>query len=771
MDCNVLFWLGERCAKQELVESLLQIFDALSADKLTLHQGYHLPGDSEENTGLRARAELQLIGEHYEFNELWEKYLHPKLTQIANPLFRQVVNRLEKLHFNLSSWQQAGREWDSISYGRSAIEPHEQDKYPGSVDVLIDAARDCLEWLMRNQTSNAIEWCDQFVDSEVPLLRRLAIYAYFSFSDLTADNKMDWLLGHIGLHDNMAHHEIFEGVGDAYPETTQGIRERIIAEIHSFSWPDESEDQFERFTARQHFDWLSWLNSKDPQCLLVKQALDDVLGRYPEFVENEHPDLTHWTGGGVVVPQSPWSVEELLSKPAGEWLPELLSFQGDDWRGPDRNGLIQFVQEAAKQQLTWGIALADALKENGNWESDLWRSLLCAWKDIDVDENDYRKILGWLEREELQRKHSRKIADILYEMVKSGGKEYAPIMLQQANEIAGQLLASIDRDESQEADDWLREAINQPAGILAEFWLESLSIWRKQQDPVPSSMNEGYRQALLGIINDHTSVGLLGKSVLASQFSFLLTVDEEWTKTNLLPLFSEDQIRDEFHAVWDGFLTLGQLNPSVATLLEDPLFQAVRSFEGSLFQRQQDSFVKYYTAMVIYYIADPLERWIPELLNRGDEKIHRAFASNITIHLRDMDEARQQELWGRWLKTYWENRVLGVPAVLQPGEIKRMLEWLPHLSAVFPEVVNAAIRMPSCALQHCSIIHNIAHSTLPSVYPVEVAKLLLYMEAQLEMPSYIWHGAKEIITILLKNGLPADIEQRLIELVASRGLQ
>jgi len=355
--------------------------------------------------------------------------------------------------------------------------------------------------------------------------------------------------------------------------------------------------------------------------------------------------------------------------------------------------------------------------------------------------------------------------------VRSGGKEHAFSTIDRANEIACQLLASIDRNESQGADDWLREAINHPAGILAEFWLESLSIWRKQQDPVPSAMNEEYKQALLSIINDHTNAGLLGKSVLASQCSFLLAADEEWTKTNLLPRFSEDQDRNEFHAVWDGFLMSGQLSPPVATLMEKPLFHAIQSFGGSLFQRQEDSFVKYYTAMVMYYITDPVDRWIPELFDHGDEKTHRIFASNITFHLRDMDETRQQELWSRWLKRYWKNRLEGVPAALQPGEIKRMLEWLPHLPAIFSEAVNLAICMPGCTLKHCSIIHNLKRSTLRTQCPVDVARLLIYMEDQLEMPPYIWHGAKEIITVLLKSDLPAEIEQRLRELMAKLGLQ
>ena len=59
-----------------------------------------------------------------------------------------------------------------------------------------------------------------------------------------------------------------------------------------------------------------------------------------------------------------------------------------------------------------------------------------------------------------------------------------------------------------------------------------------------------------------------------------------------------------------------------------------------------------------------------------------------------MDETQQQEHWNRWLKPYWQNRLDGVPKPLEPDEIKRMMDWLPHLTGVFPEAVDLAIQMP-----------------------------------------------------------------------------
>ena len=85
------------------------------------------------------------------------------------------------------------------NFYRAAIEPHKQNWHPRANDVLIDVARDCLEWLILNKTEATLQWCDQSIKSEVLLLRRLAIHTISKCKELTADEKIDWLLAHVDL--------------------------------------------------------------------------------------------------------------------------------------------------------------------------------------------------------------------------------------------------------------------------------------------------------------------------------------------------------------------------------------------------------------------------------------------------------------------------------------------------------------------------------------------------------------------------------------------
>ena len=773
VDKQVLLWMGERCVKHGILESLLRIFDAMAKSRLELKQNPWERIVDNDGTSTPIDVDLSLSGGHYELSELWEKGLKPNLAQVAEPLLRLVTKRLEERHLTLRAWQRANRKWDPGSFHRSAIEPHEQDTYPEAVDVLIDAARDCLEWLAKNQLDAAKYWCAHLVGSEAPLLRRLAVHALSARADLTADGKIDWLLERIGLHDLPAHHEIFRVVRLAYPKSSPERREAIIEAVRAFRWPDENASDKERRAAYHQLEWLHWLHGAAPDYALTKQALEDVSTQCPEFKPSEHPDLTHWTGSPqIVTPLSPWSTEELLAKPAVDWLRELLSFQPkqEPFR-PVREGLVNAVGEAAKQEFDWGLDLVDALAGAGEWDADLWSGLIRAWSRMDLDEDKHRTVFNRLGRVELYPKHARDIADALEALVENDGKPYALNLLPQANEIAASLWRHLDRDVRLEEVGWLNTAINHPAGVLAQFWLESLSFWRRHQDPSPKVMSDEYREALSGIVQDPTVPGRLGRSILAGQFAFLLAADERWTKENLIPLFgNRDNIAD-FQAVWDGFLTRGRLYPTVAENLQDAFLEAVQQIDGDLASRRDD-FVKYYTTMLGYFAADPLETWVPKLLGHGGEKARRRFAFEIGSNLRRMDETRQREWWGRWLKRYWENRLQGVPAPLELGEVETMLGWLPALTAVFPDAVALAVRMPQVPLQHgYGLIDRLGNSdSLVGKHSREVAQLLIFL-GRSDSPGYVWGDrGRQLIDRLLQSDLSNEMEQGLKELKVKKGL-
>ena len=423
-------------------------------------------------------------------------------------------------------------------------------------------------------------------------------------------------------------------------------------------------------------------------------------------------------------------------------------------------GLKSNVAEAVNQNFDWGLDLADALAKDGKWDVHFWSDLIGTWSEMELDEDKHRKVLHWLGKAELYPKHNREIADVLYTLVKDGGVSYALNLLPQANELAAALWHHLDRTEQiEERDDWLQMAINRPEGILARFWMEGFSLWRKEQDSVPTILlSDEYRTALSDILQDRELPGRLGRTILASNVAFLLTVDEMWTQKNVLPLFDPDS--DDFQAAWDGFLIWGRLNPTVADAMADLFLKAVERLDSDL-SGQRDRFIKCYTSMLAYFAEDPFDKWIPVLFQYSGQETKDCFATEVGYCLRGLDEEVRREWWQRWLKRYWENRLQNVPAgaVLEAGEIKYMLGWLPHLTAVFPEAVNLAIQMPSIPLQNYHVIHELETGDLRQSHPEEVAKLLVHW-GKCDLQEDVWFSGAKLINKILPNISP-KLKQQL----------
>ena len=510
--------IGKHCIQHGMLDSLLQIFDIMIGSRSQLRGGYLWP--NEEETPIDVK--LALIGGHRALDEIWKEGLKPKLSQVVETVLNRVIRCLEDRYITLCNWQKADRNWDPTSDRRSAIELHEQDRFPQAIDVLIDAARDCLEWLASKQADAAARWCDRLVYSDAPLLRRLAVHGLSKREDLTADDKIDWLQTHIDLHELPIHHEVFQAVKRAYPKLSLERREVLIESVRTYQWTNEENPNAARYTARQHFNWFDWLHKSQPTCTLAKHALDAVLTEYPNFKPKEYPDLMHWMSSDGWELQSPWSPEELLAKPATDWLNDLLSFQITEEEYFDQEGIRKSLAEAIKRDFDWSLNLASALGEAEKWDVYVWAVLINTWSRMNLAEDQHSKVLSWLSKIELYPKHNREIAKALYVLVRADSS-YALNLLPQANKIAATLWHDLDRTEPIEKwDDYQDSPSGHPAGSLVNFWLSGLSLWRDQQTSMSRVTRNEYNRILTNIVRDRSLPGRLGRMILTSQFGLLL---------------------------------------------------------------------------------------------------------------------------------------------------------------------------------------------------------------------------------------------------------
>lgn len=725
-DHHVLMLLAERSAASGEVQLALNVFLVMAEHRLDLKPLSHLDSVDDLTESRRLNAECPLRADYWALHEVWEKQLQPQLSVIVQPLLSGITNELEAIHRDYSAWGKGTSEWDPISYGRSAIEPSDQDEYPEAVDVLITAVRDALAWLASNDQVLLDAWLERLGKSEVPIFRRLAIHAIADHPQYDADERLRWLLTHMGLHDFSAHHEMYRAVALAYPRSTPETRRVLVDAVLVHQVRHSAHSNIEESTTRSHFEWLAWLERADATCPIVQVALAPIKAKYSEWRLSERPDLTHYVTSGWIGPRSPWTVDELLSKPPIDQLHNLLSFKGELFDGPDRSGLIATVQDACKQKYVWGFELAEALRECEVWASDIWPAIFRGFQGGDLVFKEWQAVLELISKPQLFSVHVRHVANLLFSLVRDKGKPFALDLLEQANTIAlncWNMLAP--ENDAKEIDDWLSRAINRPAGVIVQFWVHGLSLRMRGRTGADWKLPDNYRKWFTMVVDSPTTNGGFGRSILASQTGFLFGLDEAWTRHYLVPLFSNAQ-RVIFDQTWDGFLTWGHLYPTLVDALLPAFVEALPRLDEDLSRRRQ-RFTEFYTALVVFHVSDPRAELLPALFKYCSPEDRRSFAVHLGYFLKNMDPVNRQQLWARWLYDYWLGRLQAIPIALDEVEIRAMLEWLPALGEAFPEAVSLAITFPPIPVDHAHFLYQLKESDLVTNFPIDTAELIIYL--------------------------------------------
>ena len=748
-----LGFVAERCADLGDLGSLLLLYDAFTARRPL--------GEPKYGWDYTRAGHDQLITLHRDF-------LKPNLSKLAEPLLERSVQSLWERHSLLTAW---GDGHDQDSSHRSAIEPHEQDNDPFDLDALVDIARDCLEWLASGDPPYVGRWCEHHVDSSAPLLRRLSIHTVSERQDLSADEKIGWLIEHCVVNDDAVCHETFMLAARAYPHSSPESRLALIEGITAFRSPLEDTEGREFTEAYHRYEWLEWLSRADRDCEFLRKSLEETKDQHPDFSPREHPDFVFSAGRmqRVVGTPSSWTAQQLLSMPFDEWLPVALDGNTtEDSLGP-RDQLIDCVAEAGSLDPEWGIRLASRMAGDAEWNTRLWRGVLEGWCSATMDGDVLAGILEVLSDESLFSEHGTQIAGALLSL---SGKHHGLLdegSWEVAHEIARKLwpyVSSLGNGVS--GHYWYSHAINHPSGDLAQFWVQSIDAWRSVQDPKPVAFTEEYQAALAEMVDDGGVGSTLARVVLMSQLSFLAFVDESWVLQKLMPLLTPGQ--DDFVPAWEGLTHCSRMAPRSADLLAQPFLKAIELVDSDFSDALKNRFIDRYIDLFTWFVSGPTDEWITKLFKHGDSGVRHQFVLKIGHILGSLEQAELSQWWETWMKGYWENRLLGVPAALDETEIVNMIVWAIQMGELFPQAVELATRMPSVPSNRAlAFMYFDKNDKVLSSYPCDAAKLLIFLGSSDSEP-WLSGRAQSRVAELLGLDLPSEINEGLLETAARHGL-
>ena len=117
----------------------------------------------------------------------------------------------------------------------------------------------------------------------------------FQCDDMSADQKLEWLLDRTWIHELSENHEIVRVVEDTYQKASDEQRDSLVNSViaHRFEGNGQEEDDY--LTVNYQYDWFHLLERVAPECSYAKSALKDLRDRYPDPGRQEQrPPLTDW---------------------------------------------------------------------------------------------------------------------------------------------------------------------------------------------------------------------------------------------------------------------------------------------------------------------------------------------------------------------------------------------------------------------------------------------------------------------------------------------
>ncbi|WP_258360226.1 SIR2 family NAD-dependent protein deacylase [Moorella sulfitireducens] len=550
---DILSIILDRCRYPQDITTALLLFRKLTEPMFILEP--HIPLVIQDDHR-KVNFEITIPGEFYWLERAWNGLFKSNLNVLADELEAILTAHLREAHRLVCSVGSADNKWDPMSFSRIAIEPHEQDEYPRNVDVLINAARDVLEWLVANNHEGANKIIEEWAASDVPLLKRLAVHGIRVCSYLQPDEKLGWLLEKGFLFAYGLKHEVFQLLKTAYLLANGIVRQQLLDQAEQYLEYDKDDER--KIRPYEVYNLVVWLNQVAPDCTLAAGKLQELSEKYPDFKPREHPDLDRSISVDWHSPQSPLTTDELLARPPHEIVEFLLTYQGEEFFGPDREGLLYTLKEAVAKSFTWGWKLVEELKARGKWTTDLWGVIIQGWQFASKDAAQWEQVLELLKSHpELLRRFGYKVAELFLSGVKD--ERGLPVsLLGRAEACADLLFITTENEAVIETEDWWTRAINHVGGKLTEFWLHALARHRKEKGNGWVSLPEEYKNRFACILSGQTVGAEMGRVLLASQLHFLFALDSDWTRENIIPLLDWSGNPRIAEQAWHGYLFWGK---------------------------------------------------------------------------------------------------------------------------------------------------------------------------------------------------------------------
>jgi len=168
-DDHLLNYLARECRLPGDRRPLMMLLRLLFTPRLRVRPGIAWPGQPP-----RASVDVDVRADSHWMSEVLEENVIPHMDTVAEEVFEIATSALRQYHLIYRAFGEGSDDYDPLSFMRSAIEAHPQDRYNDDIALAIDFARESAIALARDRGVREVS--DDLVARNVPILTRLAVW-------------------------------------------------------------------------------------------------------------------------------------------------------------------------------------------------------------------------------------------------------------------------------------------------------------------------------------------------------------------------------------------------------------------------------------------------------------------------------------------------------------------------------------------------------------------------------------------------------------------
>ncbi len=741
---DLTFWprVIERMLKLELYDPAVALFDCMLGARLIVREGF----DFGKQQASRRELRLSLLGGAHELQQLWWEQFKPLLDRLAPALLLTLEARVAGAYALATLIQNDVRAADPLEDYRKRIEAREYPHASDSEKLLVDFLVDVVSAHCYSRGGIGKAKISQWLGSGRGILVRVALFALRSDPTIAAKDKFRVLVqgGLVYPSITTASRDARELISSIYAGLDRPEKEELWRLIEAgpppsrFDWMEAPAERIEE-AKREADRFVAFLARRHAGDELAAAAMERLRARSPDAA-NYDPDRVEreFPSGPVeVVERSPISVDDLLKVHPEEQLGFLLSYKGEGWPKESREGLINAVIAAAKNQ-DWCINLMRSLAGRGAWTSDIWPRLLWSTKLSSFPPEIRLWLLQELPRH-WQGEEELNSLTYFFFAERGFGKEQAPTPAETDALLSFSLAvwSSLRKKEPEphkgfEETDYTSIAINRAAGRIVEFWL-AFTEHRKASGQLP---HEGWPAQLADAFDDiaaaTSEAGRLGLAVVAGVMGFARYVAPTWTKQKLYPRLRFDQVGDEAFLVWKPLLFYGRFSRDLLIELPEYFLSERVRLAGST--RELALRFASYTAIIAHSGLIDVWRteWLVKLVVSFPESLRVWWTRDISRIVGGSTAERLTASWTSWARPYWEGRLNGMIAPLNPDEANALVAWPVCFWPSFDDAFALLQRSPVAGFYDGHVFYDLNKIDLASVRGETICDYLVFVLSKMD---------------------------------------